>query len=245
MINKELIIERFKKSLKTYDEEAHVQRIMAKRIIELLIEHKGKEFKNIFEIGCGTGLLTREIEKNLSFKQLFINDIVKESYEYVKNIGREIEFLPGDIEEIEFPKDLDLIISNATFQWVIDIQSILKKSYNALNKKGILCFSTFGKKNFIEFKQLSLPSLRYNTYIKDNQYFKVIHFEESVETIHFKNFIDILKHIKKTGVNAVSKTVLTPYSFERIKEIYTKNYMTSIGLSLTYNPIFYILEKIQ
>lgn len=47
--------------------------------------------------------------------------------------------LEGDISKIEIPK-VDVVFSSSVFQWIEDIDSLLKKIATSTNK---LCFSTF------------------------------------------------------------------------------------------------------
>ena len=48
-----------------YDENAFVQRITAEKLVSSLSQ---KKFDKILEIGCGTGILTKQIEQNLGCK---------------------------------------------------------------------------------------------------------------------------------------------------------------------------------
>ena len=81
MIDKELIKNRFKKSLKTYDENAFVQKTVAEKLVNLL---PCKDFSNILEIGCGSGILTKIINEKYNPELYVINDIVAECEKYIK-----------------------------------------------------------------------------------------------------------------------------------------------------------------
>ena len=129
MINKALVKKRFSKSLKTYEENAIIQKIMAKKLIKLL---DSKEYNSIFEIGCATGILTKEIKNTLNFKEYSANDIVEKSQEYINKIIYPNTFLAGDIEEIKLNKKYNLILSNASLQWCNDIEKVLEKLINSL-----------------------------------------------------------------------------------------------------------------
>ena len=50
-MNKDLIKKRFAKNLRTYNENAKIQKIMAENLIKYLDK---KDFSNILEVGCGT-----------------------------------------------------------------------------------------------------------------------------------------------------------------------------------------------
>ena len=64
MIDKSLVKKRFSKSLKTYDDNAIVQKQMAEKLVDFLPK---KEFNSVLEIGCATGLLTKQLKTKLSF----------------------------------------------------------------------------------------------------------------------------------------------------------------------------------
>ena len=161
MINN--IKRQFKKSYKTYNDNAIVQKDMAERLV---CEIFGK-YENILEIGCGTGLLTRKISNKIEYNKYIANDIVIEAQEYIKHFPY-VEFLAGDILQLDLSKNFDLIVSNAVFQWFSDISESIIHIQKWLKPNGILAFSTFSPDNFKEFTELTGISLNYPTkeYIK-------------------------------------------------------------------------------
>ena len=66
-----------------YDENAFVQRITAEKLVSSLSQ---KKFDKILEIGCGTGILTKQIEQNLVFRKYFANDIVEKSKNFIDDL---------------------------------------------------------------------------------------------------------------------------------------------------------------
>ena len=238
MINKALVKKRFKKSLKTYEDNAVIQKIMAKKLIELLVL---KEYNSIFEIGCETKILTKEIKKNLTFKEYIANDIVEKSQEYINKIIYPNIFLGGDIEEVELNKKYNLIISNASLQWCNDIEKVLEKLINSLEENGTLAISIFGDNNLKEIKDIF--HLENNTYslnkLKESlAKYKLITFEEEEIKIEFENPIMVLKHLKLTGVNAIKEVVLSKKKLQEFEEEYTKKYQNNGKVILTYNPVY-------
>ena len=212
---------------------------MAKKLISNLVKQNGRNYNKIFEIGSGTGFLTDEAVNNLNFKEIILNDITDNYTNYKPN-----KFIKEDILKAEIPNDLDLIISNAVFQWIIDYDLLFKKLFNALYKNGILCFSTFGAKNFSQIKNtvgigLNYPDLK--PYFKKAG-FELLFFEEELQTLYFKNIKDVLSHIKFTGVKTENR-VWTKTDFKNFEEKYLKNYKDDMGLELTYHPCYYILKK--
>ena len=241
-MNKELIQKRFAKNLATYDENAKIQKVMAEYLIGFL---DGKKFKNVLEIGCGTGMLTGLAFKNLIFENYTANDIVSGCEEYIEKISREIKFIPSDIED--FLKNnndkYDLIISNAVFQWIEDFENFVKLLISRLNKGGTLIFSTFGNKNFTEIREVLGTSLFYRS-IEDYEYmlknFRHV-VKEETHTINFKSPAEVLRHIKLTGANAICETKWTKSDMLNFESRY--NNLCNNAPILTYNPVYIKIYK--
>ena len=241
-MNKELIQKRFAKNLDTYNDNAKIQKIMADRLISFL---KTKNFNSIWEIGCGTGFLTNLAVKNLNFCSYTANDIVKECEDYIKTINPNIKFLCNDIERFinEDQEKYDLIISNAAFQWVENFEEFINKLISKLNPEGILLFSTFGKENFREIYHVIGESLNYYSTLELKTFFKELNpiIEEEIRIMAFKTPIDILKHIKNTGVNSIEAHSWTKTDMQRFENGY--NNFCAKHPTLTYNPIYVLIKK--
>lgn len=243
MIDKSLVKKRFKKSLKTYDENAIVQKKMAKELVNLLPK---KEYNKIFEIGCATGTLTKEIADRLIFSELYLNDIVEESKKYVQEIYKECKFVVGDIENIELNKKYNLIISNACLQWCSNIEETLSKLINALNDGGILAISIFGEDNLKEIKSIfnignEISSISSMENFLNTQ--KIIIKKENKIKIDFETPMEVLKHLKYTGTNAIKEIKLTKTKLKDFEQKYKENYTQNNKVYLTYNPIYIICTK--
>ncbi|MCK5780142.1 MAG: malonyl-[acyl-carrier protein] O-methyltransferase BioC, partial [Psychrilyobacter sp.] len=61
----------FNNKFDKYDENAHVQKKVAIKLMSLLPK---ESYNSIFEIGCGTGILSKEINKKINYNNFFIND---------------------------------------------------------------------------------------------------------------------------------------------------------------------------
>lgn len=245
--NKDLIKERFSKSLSTYNENATVQRVMANKLVGLVKAHS-ENFDSIFEVGSGSGLLTEQIKSNLLFKKFWANDITDASECYVKKIINDATFIAADIENIEMNSSFDLIISNATFQWVEDLKKLSNKIAGLLNENGMLAFSTFGQENCKEVKEISGAGLSYKTVDELKSIFandfKIKYIEEDFYEINFNNAFDVLAHLKKTGTNSIQAPKWTKSDLQEFCNKYEELYKKEELLCLTYNPLYIILEKI-
>ncbi len=241
-MNKDLIQKRFAKNLDTYNDNAKIQKKMAERLLSFLDR---KDFDDILEIGCGTGFLTQLVNEKFSFKTYTANDIVESCEKYVKEINPKIDFIPADIEKAveSSDKKYDLIISNAVFQWVENLESFIKLLVSKLNDGGILLFSTFGPENFREVNFVLGKTLPYYSanelqeIIKD--YKNIV--EQEMHVMAFKTPKDILKHIKSTGVNALEMVSWTKTDMQKFENGYN-NFCSGIP-TLTYHPIYVKIEN--
>ena len=241
-MNKDLIQKRFAKNLDTYNDNAKIQKKMAERLLSFL---ERKDFDDILEIGCGTGFLTQLVNDSFNFNTYTANDIVESCEKYVKEINPKINFIPADIEKAveNSDKKYDLIISNAAFQWVENLESFIKLLISKLNEGGILLFSTFGPENFREVNFVLGKTLPYYSanelqeIIKD--YKNIV--EQEMHVMAFKTPKDILKHIKSTGVNALEMVSWTKTDMQKFENGYN-NFCSGIP-TLTYHPIYVRIDN--
>lgn len=243
MFSKSLIQQRFSKSLNTYEENAFVQKEMAKKLIDLV---EKKKYNSILEIGCFTGILTRLIKKNINFENYTANDIVKEAQIYIDKIISQYNFIPGDIEEVKLNSEYDLIISNACLQWCNNIEITTQKLINRLKPSGILALSIFGDNNLIEIKNIfQIENKNYD--MSKLSYFiskyNVKYMKEEEIKIFFDSPLKVLKHIQATGVNAIEKFHFTKSKLKEFEDKYKSLYYQKNGVYLTYNPVYIIIEK--
>lgn len=243
-INTKSIKSRFEKSMDKYDENAVVQIDLAERLINSLTSIKS-DFDSILELGAGTGVLTKYIKNNLNFNKYTGNDLVEKSKNYISKIIPNAEFIQGNAIKIKPAQKADLVISNAMFQWFSDITDITTHSKKLLNEGGILAFSTFGKDNFKEIKDLSGLTLNYLT-LKEIQEklsnnYEFLHIEDYTYTLDFQTPLELLLHMKNTGVNSLSAKPWTIKEIKNFCEQYLKKYKK---VKLTYNPII-VIAKIK
>lgn len=236
----------FDKVEKSYNQNAIVQFEMAKKMAALIKKHCVCP-KKILEIGSGTGFLTNHLfdEFNLNC-ELFLNDINKNQ---TKVEIPPQNFIQGNILEVEIPNNIDLIASNAVFQW-INLNKLFQKLYTHLNNNTTVAFSTFGEENYKQFKNFGgINYLKMNELediLKENS-FEIIHLEEQIFTLYFNTPYEILKHIKSTGVttfnNEKKSKLWTKSAMANFEKDYLKENLDNNGVSLTYHPIFCVCRK--
>lgn len=244
-INPKIIKSHFEKSMDKYDENAIVQKFLAEILADETAFIK-KDYDKILELGCGTGLLTKQIKEKLNFKSYTANDLTDKSKKYLNKILKNYTYITGNAQKITPNSKFDLIISNAMFQWFKNLDEVTLKYKNLLNKDGILAFTTFSKENFYEFKKITNLSLDYKSEneLKEilEKNYKILRLQTYKKTMEFKTPLELLYHMKNTGVNSISQSRWTFSEVKNFCEKYKENFEKT---TLTYTPILVIAKKLD
>ena len=220
----------FNKHYNVYEKYSLAQKQVAKN----LLDYMGKsnifdtQINSIFEIGCGTGIFTKEYRKYFLHSDLILNDIF-DVREFIKDIDYNI-FIQENIEELDIPKS-DLVVSSSVFQWIKDKDSLIR---NIAENTDNLCFSSYVSGNLIEIKNhfdISLDYLNIEEFkeILKNYFSSVKYYSETIK-LDFEAPMAVLKHLKYTGVTGFQKT-----SISKIK--------TFKDNILTYKVAYFICKK--
>ena len=205
-----------------------------KQVAKNLLDYMGKsnifntQINSIFEIGCGTGVFTREYRKYFLHSDLILNDIF-DVREFIKDIDYNI-FIQENIEELDIPKS-DLVVSSSVFQWIKDKDSLIR---NIAENTDNLCFSSYVSGNLIEIKNhfdISLDYLNIEEFkeILKKYFSSVKSYSETIK-LDFEAPMAVLKHLKYTGVTGFQRT-----SISKIK--------TFKDNILTYKVAYFICQK--
>lgn len=220
----------FNKHYNVYEKYSLAQKQVAKN----LLDYMGKsnifdtQINSIFEIGCGTGIFTKEYRKYFLHSDLILNDIF-DVRDFIKDIDYNI-FIQENIEELDIPKS-DLVVSSSVFQWIKDKDSLIR---NIAENTDNLCFSSYVSGNLIEIKNhfdISLDYLNIEEFkeILKKYFSSVKSYSETIK-LDFEDPMSVLKHLKYTGVTGFQKT-----SISKIK--------TFKDNILTYEVAYFICKK--
>jgi malonyl-CoA O-methyltransferase len=146
----------------------------------------------------------------------------------------------------------------------------MRKLYRALNPKGLLCFSTFGKDTFRELnecfektkKEMSikesiypgqffyglneLSSLCKDALIDHNSDSEVlVQNKEIFEYEYFNNCKDFFYSIKKIGANKSNKNgrPTSPAFIKKVMDLYNENFREKNKVKATYHCLFYKMRQ--
>ncbi|MDO4690904.1 MAG: malonyl-[acyl-carrier protein] O-methyltransferase BioC [Fusobacterium sp.] len=200
----------FNKHFDEYENYSSVQKKVAKNLVNYMSKKDvfKEENNTIFEIGCGTGIFTREYRKEITGKNNLILNDKFDVRKYIADIEYKI-FKEGDVLNITIDKS-DLILSSSVFQWVSDLDRLLKKISESSKK---LCFSTYIAGNLIEIKEHFGLSLNYRSLEEIEEvaklYFKERSFYKETIKINFESPLELLRHLKYTGVTGLQRPSVT------------------------------------
>ena len=220
----------FNKHYNVYEKYSLAQKQVAKNLLDYMGKSSifNTQINSIFEIGCGTGIFTKEYRKYFLHSDLILNDIF-DVREFIKDIDYNI-FIQENIEELDIPKS-DLVVSSSVFQWIKDKDSLIR---NIAENTDNLCFSSYVSGNLIEIKNhfdISLDYLNIEEFkeILKKYFSSVKSYSETIK-LDFEDPMSVLKHLKYTGVTGFQKT-----SISKIK-----TFKDSI---LTYEVAYFICKK--
>lgn len=255
-MEKSLIGKRFSKAIGCYRHEAAAQRKIARSLIAMMTDKTlPRHFDSVLEIGCGSGLLTREFLSSYTPDVLYLNDLCSEISsrdiaEYMApSPETELNYIIGDAENMALPQNLDLIISSSVLQWLENpLDFINGNCIKSLNRGGIMAFSIFGPENLYEISSLTDIALEYlplECLCKELcRNFNLIAVKEEKIVMAFESPRDVLLHLKATGVNGVGEYRWSKGSLLNFLSAYSEKYRLDDGkVHLTYHPYYMILQK--
>jgi malonyl-CoA O-methyltransferase len=254
LINKQLVRERFCRTLQSYGRHAVVQKAMAAELSEIIgREEPGRSFERVLEVGSGSGALMSELLSRCSVKTYYANDLVEESR--VSLLGvldhfpvGEFHFLAGDIEcQKQLPSALDLVVSNATLQWLDDLDGFFRTMSDHLKPGGMLAFTTFGPSNMREISSIEGVGLSYHTLgeleLLAGRYFELTLSREEERRMEFSSPEAMLHHIQQTGVNGLLRRSWSKSRYLHFIAEYRRLFSCENGVYLTYHPLYCCLKK--
>lgn len=248
-MNKALIAGRFSKAIGTYAREAGIQQQIAEKMTGLLKQHLASSPPaKVVEFGCGTGSYSRLLYEALQPEQLLLNDLCKEMKACCTDLLRKgATFLAGDAETLPIPEDTELLTSCSTLQWFESPERFFRRSSKHLSAKGCLAFTTFGPENMNEIRAVTGQGLPYRS-LHELQtalapYYDIVHAEEEQIRRSFRTPMQVLLHLKETGVTGTGQHHWTRRELTDFCNEYNRRFGNGSAVHLTYHPIYLIAIK--
>lgn len=251
MIDKQLVTRRFARAIDSYNREAVAQQRIALRMSGLLERYVSKPCRRVLEIGSGTGFLTRHLVETIRPEALTVNDLCQEMEVCYADLirARKMTFCGGDAERISFPGGQQLIVSCSALQWFVDPAVFFARCHTLLTDDGYLAFSTFGRDNLQEVTALTGAGLVYRPLSEWQRLltdrYEVVEAHEERIVLTFATPLEVLYHLKHTGVTAVQPAkAWTRGDIESFARSYQQRFsQPDGGVTLTYHPLYIIAKK--
>jgi len=253
-LNQNRVRQSFRRGLASYHQHASAQADIAARLVQLLHDHRAPDrFENVLEFGCGTGHLTRPLLQRLKIRHLTLNDLVAEAAPGLGTLTKDrsdhTHFTFGPIETVPLPKELDLIASTSTVQWISDIPALMARLSSRLSPGGWLAVSGFGTGQFHQLRSLG-SSAAAPSYVDSADWpdllprdVELVHVSQAATDMLFDNAMDLLRHLRQTGVNAQADQHWSRGRLRAFEDNYRSQFGRSGGLPLTYDPVWMIARK--
>lgn len=242
LTDKRLVAQRFDKAARTYDTHATVQHAITDTLLSLIPD--GTVAKDILEIGAGTGRATRQLAKETP-RRLRVWDLAP--HPSLTEVVADVSATDAETAVRDLPDtSVDLIFSASTVQWFNSLPEFLRQAKRVLRPGAIAAISTFGPETMREIQPSDQPTTR-SRFFGIEAIRKMIpegliplYICERTERLSFASPLDALRHIRATGVNALSADA----SPARARNAMA-NYPTAPDgqVSLTYTPIYIILQR--
>lgn len=265
MINKTLLQKRFNGAAVSYDQYANVQKKMAHSLLSTLNRrYSANSSIRILELGCGTGYVTEQLSKVFPKAHITAVDFAHEMIAVAKtrNNVENVKFLCEDIEQLKLEDSYDVIISNATFQWLNDLKATVKNLFNYLSEEGILLFSTFGNTTFQELHTSFQRAKKENgiqsctsigqRFVSKEQLVNIckmtlgdVHVSETCYIESFTEVREFLHSIRKVGATNSNEESYcqSPSLFRAMLRIYERDFTEKEGIMATYHALFVHITK--
>lgn len=256
--DKELIKKRFAKHLDQYNIQSTIQLEICNRMGKLLDLYVDQDFvanKSGYEIGAGTGFLTRILLNKYPHTQWTVNDLVEQTKRYLNNIivsgeANNVQVMICDAENSDLDKQFSIVASSSSVQWFDSLEKYIKKISNHVLDGGYFAFSTFGANNFIQISTLTETIITYysieqiTAWANENG-FETLFCEQYDTDMRFDTPYEVIRYIKETGLNANSKKKWSKAEFENFCNQYNEKYKNNNSVPLTFNPMIFIFRKLR
>jgi len=247
MGDKKSISQKFAKAYASYEKAAAIQALSAQMLAAKIADMvKFKERCKILELGCGTGLLTAEIDKIRPPGDYVISDL---SPSIITRTAQKFPNRPSlamDGERVAFPNDtFDLITGNLVAQWFGALENALWRLHDLLKSGGSLALTLLGEDTFIEWRQIlagrgaafSFPSLGcIRSWMPD-----IVQLQSIKMHQNFSDGMAFLKHLHDLGAHQ-SQPGYRPLTVKEMRKA-LNDLDKRRPISITYDLILLIVTK--
>jgi malonyl-CoA O-methyltransferase len=262
MLDKARIKASFSRRAGSYDKAAGLQREVGLRLISRI--RLNRHPVRILDIGMGTGFLARRLCRRHRSLSIFGCDIAHGMNLYARRrLGqspRPIYPLTADAEQLCY-KDgqIDLIISNLSYQWLNHIDQGLSEARRVLKPGGKLIFTTLGDKTLQELRSCFHQAYRgvkgedpgyTHRFISQAELLRLmneagfcgVEIESRLYQRWYQGVNELLNTLKQLGATNASadkpQGLASKAVIQRLQQLYRQKYAADGRISASYEVLF-------
>jgi trans-aconitate 2-methyltransferase len=233
-----------------------------------LIETPARGFGRCVDLGCGTGELTAQVTERLGIEEM----VGVDSSDAMLNAAREmigcgdhrLRFARGDVGKWSGRGDHDLVIANASLQWVPDHPEVLARWWAALTADGQLAVQVPANADHVAhriagqvaatepfltaFNSLPPPDPVLHNVLPPEQYATILdelgavdqHVRLQVYPHHLESTASVVEWIKGTSLTRFTK-LLEPALVDRFVDAIRDRVLETLG---DHSPYFFPFKRI-
>ncbi len=139
-----------------YQDHAAVQKETASRLAQIAANHQNKTPRRVLELGCGTGLLTEQLQLLWPQAEMFVTDLSPEMVTRCHKAHRRPStmFAAMDAQKPACCGPFDVIISSLALHWTADLQQTGFTLLDLLAPDGLLALSLPGSETFHQWRTI-------------------------------------------------------------------------------------------
>jgi malonyl-CoA O-methyltransferase len=247
----------------SYDRHADTQRFMAQELLSRTRDLVSR-VSCILEIGCGTGYFTqllRSVNARARLVALDLDTALLQAARRRLGPDPRVTLVAADGEAF-VRGSFDLIISNASFQWLTLPGQTLAAYFHCLKPGGVLAFSTLGPRTFRELGtslQLAAGALNLEAYpqiaaqgflepeswqaLLSRAGFPRIELAQKLMTVDYPSVPHFLKALQATGATNPQPRPFSPRLLQLMMDAYRSNFANNGAVPVTYEIIWAIARR--
>lgn len=253
-IDKRQVRQHFSCHARDYDRYARVQLKVAKRLADLLLECQDPAGPGL-EVGCGTGMLSRQLLSRCPDLDLVLSDIAHGMSRHVQHVLPQAPVCDADAAALPFlDNSFQLLATSSVYQWLNDLPNAFTEIARVLQPNGILALALFGEKTLYELRTShqavligkkshvqSFPALKEVSAALGNKY-KVMTLRSEYEVEWHADVPALLKSLKKIGAQNASQQRPQGLASRQVMQAmishYRKHYGCEQGIPATYEVVY-------
>lgn len=211
----EEICNAFHQRASEYEAAAVAQRAIGSQLFERL-DYLKIEPRYVLDLGCGTGLFTKQLKKYYPQAIVVGVDLVHAMLREAQSKQgwrAHPEWLRANMQALPFASGLfDLVFSNQVFHWSPDYPALIREINRIMNPGGCLMFSTLGPDTFKELRSPGELHAHANDFLDMHDVGDILLAEQFLDPVvdmeplvlRYKTWPDLLRSLKKQGVRNIN-----------------------------------------